>query len=63
MRKVEAKGEALVGIMIRSWLHLIGEDFRADLILQWVVSSPSLKTRVRKVGNILDEAHLVQQAV
>lgn len=63
MLKVEAKGEVLVGIMIRLWLHLIGEDFRGDLVLQWVLSSFSLRTLVRKVDSILSEANLAQQAV
>lgn len=63
MLEVEIQGEVLVGIVIRLWLHLIGEDFRADLVLLWIFSSSSLKSQVRKVNNILGEAHLAQQAV
>lgn len=63
MSTVEAKDEVPVVIMIQSWLHPIGVNFRADLVLQWVLSSSSLRNMLRKVENILNETNLAQQAV
>ena len=63
MSTVKAKGGVPVVIMIQSWLHLIVADFRADRVLQWILSSSSLRNMLRKVGNILNETNLAQQAV